>query len=83
MTIPTTQRLSGREANITAESDDFVTIDLDNYEKNVGVPEAVHQELGSKPSRFSKTKLMILILCLLFLGTLILIVALIFHLAKK
>lgn len=83
MTIPTTQRLSGREANITPDNDDFVTIDLDNYEKNVGVPEAVNQELGSKRSRFSKTKLVILVLSLLFLGTSVLIVALIFHLAKK
>lgn len=83
MKIPTTQRLSERQANITTDNDHFVTIDLDNYEKNIAVGDVVKQEPGSKPVRFQKTTLVILILCLVFVGTSILIAVLIFQLARK
>lgn len=82
MKIPTTQRLSERQTDIAADDGDFVTIDLDKYEKNIGVPEAVNQESGPKPVRLRKTKVVILVLSL-SLVTLILMVALIFYLAKQ
>lgn len=83
MKIPTTKRLSERQANITTDSEHFVTIDLDNYEKNIAVGEIVKQEPEPKPVRFHKTTLVILILSLVFVGTFILIGVLIFQLAKK
>lgn len=83
MRIATTQRLSERQADIVSDDDDFVTIDLDKYEKSIGVPEAINQEPGSKPVRFRKTRVVILVLSLAFLMTLILMVALVFYLAKQ
>lgn len=81
--MPATQRLSEEQGNITADDTGFVTINLDNYEKGIAVCEVTRQDQESKPSRFEKTKLIILILSLVFLGTSILVVALFVHLAGK
>lgn len=83
MTIPSTQRLSERQADITTDNDHFVTIDLDNYEKNIAVGDVVKQEPESKPVRFQKTTLLVLILSLVFVGASVLIAILIFQLARK
>lgn len=83
MKMPANQRLFEEQGNNTADDNGFVTIDLDNYEKEIAVREVMSQDRESKPSRFEKTKLIILILSLVFLGTSILIVALFVHLAGK
>lgn len=83
MKMPATQQLPKEQANTTAEDNGFVTIDLENYEKDVAVHDVIRQDRESKPARLEKTKLVILILSLVFLGTSILIVALFVHLAGK
>lgn len=83
MKIPTTQRLSERQANIMTDDEHFVNIDLDQYERNIAVGEVVKQEPEPKPVRFQKTTLVILILSLVLVGTSILIAVLIFQLARK
>lgn len=83
MKMPATQRLSEEQGNTTANDDGFVTIDLNNCEKDIAVREVVRQDRGSKTARIEKTKLVILILSLVFLGTSILIVALFVYLAGK
>lgn len=83
MKMPATQRLAEEQGNTTANDDGFVTIDLNNCEKDIAVREVVRQDQGSKTARIEKTKLVILILSLVFLGTSILIVALFVYLAGK
>lgn len=83
MKMPATQQLSEEQANVTANDDGFVTIDLNNYEKDIAVREVVRQDRESRPVRSEKTKLVILILSLVFLGTSILMVTLLVYLAGK
>ncbi|KAI7782502.1 hypothetical protein LA080_013502 [Diaporthe eres] len=81
--MPATQRAPKEQANITAEDNGFVTIDLEKYGKDVAVHDVIRQDRESEPAKLEKTKLVILILSLIFLGTSILIVALFVHLAGK
>lgn len=83
MKRPTTQRSSGTEVDNIAADDDFVNIDLNSYEKDVGVCEVAEQEPVFRPVGGLKTRLVILILILLFLGTASVIVALFFHLSRN
>lgn len=64
-----------------ANDDNFVTIDLGHYEKNIGVSEPDRQETESKPMRchWDWIKVMILILSFICLGALAVIVALSIH----
>lgn len=78
---PTPQRAEG-QANTAIHDDDFVNVDLGDYEKDVAVCEAARDEPESKPIRFQK-KLVMIVLSLVFLGILSLIVALFVHLANK
>lgn len=68
--------------NDVAEND-FVTIDLDSYEKEIGVCEAAGQVEPKPAAKRRKTRLVIMILSLVFLGLASLIVALVFLLVRK
>lgn len=83
MKIPTTQQLPEKSANAVAEDGEFVTIDLNSYEKDIGVCQAPRQDLGSKPVRSHKTMLVILILVLVSVATLTLVVALSVYLSRE
>jgi hypothetical protein len=83
MERPTSHRSDGKRVDNTAEGDGFVNIDLSSFEKDIEVCEAAGQEQESKPVEGMKTRLVILILILLLLGTASLIVALFVHLARK
>lgn len=83
METVTPQRASEGQANTAIHDDDFVNVDLGDYEKDVAVGGGVRKEPESKPIRFQKTKLVIILLSLIFLGTSSLIIALFVHLAKK
>lgn len=79
MKTPTPQRVSEGQANTAIHDDDFVNVDLGDYEKDVAVCGIARKEPESRP-RFQKTKLVIIFLSLVFLGTSSLIVALFVHL---
>jgi len=83
MERPTSHRSHGKRVDNTAEGGGFVNIDLNSFGKDIGVCEAAGQEEESKPVERLKTRLVILILILLLLGTASLIVALFVHLARK
>jgi hypothetical protein len=83
MKQPNTPKSSGtsRDTSIAADGD-FVDIDLNSYEKDVGICLA-EQEPVSKPVGGLKKRVMILILVLLFLGTGCLIAALVLRLMRN
>lgn len=83
MKSPTMQRSSVKKVGDVAENNDFVTIDLDSYEKEVGVCEGAGQVESKPAAKGQKTRLIILVLSLVFLGLASLIVALVFLLVRR